>query len=58
MGQSKHNPTAQLAKEGKLPPKKKPMSKKETERFLYSKAYEYLLARTLDPCLKGDKNED
>lgn len=31
MGQHKHNPTAIAAKNGKLPPKKKSLSKRETE---------------------------
>jgi hypothetical protein len=32
VGQHKHNPTVQLAKEGKLPPKKPKMGKRECER--------------------------
>lgn len=35
MGQHKYNPTAQAAKEGKLPPKPEKMSKREQERQLY-----------------------
>ena len=35
MGQHKYNPTAQAAKEGKLPPKPKKMSKIMRERELY-----------------------
>ena len=34
MGQHKHNPTAQAAKSGGLPPKKRPMSKREQEAVL------------------------
>ena len=34
MGQHKYNPNCQLAREGKLPPKPKKMSKRETERML------------------------
>ena len=34
MGEHKHNPNCQLAKEGKLPPKIKPMGKRETERYI------------------------
>ena len=34
MGQHKHNPTAILAKEGKLPPKEPKMGKPERRRFL------------------------
>ena len=36
MGQHKHNPNCQLAREGKLPPKPKKMSKREQERELYA----------------------
>ena len=42
MGQHKHNPNCQLAKEGKLPPKPKKMSKRESERLLYAKCQEIL----------------
>lgn len=31
MGEHKHNPTAIAAREGKLPPKKKPISKRDRE---------------------------
>lgn len=34
MGEHKYNPTAIAAREGKLPPKKQKMSKRETEREL------------------------
>lgn len=34
MGQHKHNPTAQLAKEGKLPPKERQMGKRELDRMI------------------------
>lgn len=34
MGQHKHNPTAIAAKNGELPPKPKPMGKREWERML------------------------
>lgn len=32
MGEHKHNPNCQLAKEGKLPPKPERLSKREVER--------------------------
>ena len=35
MGQHKYNPTAQAAKEGKLPPKPEKISKREQERQIY-----------------------
>ena len=36
MGQHKHNPNCQLARDGKLPPKPKKLSKLEKERLLYA----------------------
>ena len=44
MGQHKYNPTAIAAKEGKLPPKPKQMSKREVERLMYAKCQEILYA--------------
>ena len=35
MGEHKYNPTAIAAKNGELPPKFKPRSKRETERIIY-----------------------
>ena len=34
MGQHKHNPNCQLARDGKLPPKPTKLSKREQERLL------------------------
>ena len=34
MGQHKYNPNCQLAREGKLPPKPKKMSKRQRDRML------------------------
>ncbi len=50
MGQHKHNPNCQLAKEGKLPPKPKKMSKREAERRL---ADELLQAMWYRPIAKA-----
>ena len=36
MGQQKHNPNCQLARDGKLPQKQKNLSKREQERLLYA----------------------
>lgn len=44
MGQHKHNQTAIDAKDGKLPPKPKKPSKRETERWLYAKCREIVCA--------------
>ena len=43
MGQHKYNPNCQLAREGKLPPKPKRMSKRERERLLYAACQRILL---------------
>lgn len=43
MGQHKYNPNCQLAKEGKLPPKPKRMSKREREMLMYAKVQEVVL---------------
>ena len=40
MGQHKYNPNCQLAREGKLPPKPKKLSKRERDRLLYKMIYE------------------
>ena len=40
MGQHKHNPNCQLAKEGKLPPKPKKLSKRQRDRLLMAMIYE------------------
>ncbi|MEL7568082.1 MAG: hypothetical protein AAGU27_24845 [Dehalobacterium sp.] len=42
MGQHKHNLTAQFAKAGLLPAKKKPRGKRETERLIYEQVERYL----------------
>jgi hypothetical protein len=42
MGQHKYNPTAQLVKEGKLPPKPPKMGKREKERFIKEEMLRYL----------------
>ena len=36
MGQHKYNPNCQLAKDGKLQPRPKKLSKREQERLLYA----------------------
>ena len=40
MGQHKYNTNCQLAREGKLPPKPKKMSKRQRERLLMQMIYE------------------
>lgn len=48
MGQHKHNPICQLAKEGKLPTKRRRKGKRETERELYAMCAGYIGKRLLD----------
>ena len=36
MGEHKHNPTAVAAKNGELPPKKKPMGTAESREWVYA----------------------
>jgi hypothetical protein len=52
MGQHKYNPNCQLAKERKLPPKPKKMSKREAERLMYAKCQEILYR----PLIKAYEN--
>lgn len=58
MGQHKHNPTAIAAKNGELPPKKKPMGKRERDRLFYAKCQEILYKPLVDAYVKMQmKNE-
>ena len=56
MGQHKFNPNCHLAKEGKFPPKKPKLSKKDMERALLA----YLRSNPQDIIIKeeGDSDED
>ena len=47
MGQHKHNPNCQLAKEGKLPPKPTRMSKRAQERELYAMCQAAIMEKML-----------
>ena len=57
MGQHKHNPTAIAAKEGKLPPKPKKMSKRERDRWLYARCQEAIYRRLLGTDIKTQTEE-
>lgn len=46
MGQHKYNPTAIAAKEGKLPPKPKKLSKRESEVLLMAEVYRKIFTET------------
>ena len=57
MGQHKHNPVAIAAKKGKLPPKPKKMSKRESDRLLYAKCQEVLYKPLIDAYMKMTKED-
>lgn len=42
MGEHKHNPTATAAKNGELPPKKKPMGTAEKREWVYAWMREHM----------------
>lgn len=50
MGQHKTNPTAIKAKAGEIPPKKKPMGKRERERILYAQIMRIIYAQLSKRC--------
>ena len=52
MGQHKYNPNCQLAREGKLPPKPKKMSKRECERLLYAECQRIMLQSLVNAYVK------
>lgn len=47
MGQHKFNPNVQAAKNGELPPKKKKMSKRDAQRFVFKTLEEELIEKKL-----------
>ena len=51
MGQHKYNPNCQLAKEGKLPPKQKKLSKRQRDRLLMAMIYERTGIGTIERAL-------
>jgi hypothetical protein len=57
MGQHKYNPNCQLAREGKLPPKPKRMSKRARERLLYAKCQEILYRPLVNAYVKMVQQE-
>ena len=54
MGQHKYNPTAIAAKNGELPPKPKPMSKRQREALLYAKIREVTGITELEKKMRGE----
>ena len=57
MGQHKYNPTAIAAANGELPPKPKKMSKRESERLLYTKCQEILYKPLIETYIKMQDEE-
>lgn len=57
MGQHKYNLNCQLAREGKLPPKPKKMSKRESERMMYVMCQEALLRPMVNAIVKMKQQE-
>lgn len=47
MGQHKHNPTAIAAKNGEIPPKRRPLSKREKEAILRAEMLQALQKKGL-----------
>ena len=58
MGQHKHNPNCQLAKEGKLPPKRRRKGKREAERELYAMCAGYICKRFFATAAMMQEEED
>lgn len=54
MGEHKHNPTAIAAKNGKLPPKNKPMGTAKSRALVYT----WIRARTLLPIMGRETRRD
>lgn len=50
MGQHKTNPTAIKAKAGEIPPKKKPMGKRERERIIQAQIMKMIFAPLSERC--------
>ena len=50
MGQHKTNPTAIKAKAGEIPPKKKPLSKRERERIIQAQIRKMIFAPLSERC--------
>ena len=57
MGQHKYNPTAIAAKNGELPPKPKPIGKREVYRIMDAKCKEILYKPLIDAYTKMQTEE-
>lgn len=58
MGQHKYNPNCQLAREGKLPPKPKKMSKRQSDRLFYAKCQEIFYRPLVNAYIKMMEDEN
>lgn len=56
MGEHKYNPTAIAAKNGEILPKKKPMGKAETDKWVYEWIREHTLLPIIGRELRKDYN--
>lgn len=54
---ARNNPTAIMAKEGKLPPKPKKMGKRERDRWIYARCQEVLYQRMIGADIKTHEEE-
>lgn len=58
MGEHKHNPTAIAAKNGELPPKKKPMGTVESREWVYEWIREHTLLPIMGREIRRNYNEE
>lgn len=57
MGEHKHNPVAIAAKNGELPPKKKPMSTAESKEWVYAWVREHTPLGIMEQEIRRNYNE-
>lgn len=57
MGEHKHNPTAIAAKNGELPPKKKPMGTAESREWVYAWMREHTPLGIMEREIRRNYNE-
>lgn len=58
MGEHKHNPTAIAAKNGELPPKQKPLGKREARRIAEARLQEILYKPLVEAYLRMEQEVD
>lgn len=57
MGEHKYNPTAIAAKNGELPPKKKPMGTAESREWMYAWMWEHTPLGIMEREIRRNYNE-